>query len=327
VESRSVSIEVAMRGVLFALPEDVERFEVVLRRGLGAEALLPRGRWLPARRDNRTVVRAALRRRGWVVRERPERAFDRILVDAAVPPTAVLPWLAPGGRVVLWFEGGRSPWVLGPIAGPVAQPEIAALAVGHGVDRSGLHPEHTTVVGDPRLDPAADPGAAARARSSLGLDPRRPVIVVAPERALPGDRWAAALASLRSDAQVVLAPKGAVWLRDPWPRAWTGPGLFVARPGEEPAFADLLAAADLVVCDGEAIARSALICGRGVVAWADGRHGRPDGEFDVVDDVHRLREAVLDRSLAPAPHASGSASATAALAAVFTAAPLDVAAL
>lgn len=316
-----------MRGVLFALPEHVERFEAVLRRGLGAEALLPSGRWLPARRDSRPVVRAALRRRGWVACERPEPRFDRILVDAAVPPAAVVPWLAPGGRVVLWYGGGRSPWVLGPAAAGAAQPPIAALVTVAGVERAGLHPEHTTVIADPRLDPADEPGAAARARSALGLDVRRAVLVVAPERALPSDRWAEALVSLRADAQLVFAPTGPVWLRDRWPRAWTGPGPFVAAPGDAPALPDLLAAADVVLCDGESMARAALACGRRLAAWADGRHGRPHGPFEVVDDAAHLRAVVLDllRDEAPAPSAMGAG--VGALASVFTAAPLDLAAL
>jgi hypothetical protein len=316
-----------MRGVLFALPEHVERFEAVLRRGLGAEALLSPGRWLPARRDSRPVVRAALRRRGWVPCERPEPRFDRILVDAAVSPAAVSPWLAPHGRVVLWYEGGRSPWVLGPAAADAAQPSIAALVMAEGVDRTGLHPEHTTVIADPRLDPAAEPGAAARARSGLGLDARRPVVVVAPERALPADRWAGALVSLRSDAQVVFAPAGPAWLRDRWPRSWTGPGVFVARPGDAASLPDLLAAADVVLCDGESTARAALACGRRVVGWADGRHGRPRGPFEVVDDTAHLRAAVLDRlrDTTPVPFTAGGG--VGALASVLTATPLDLATL
>ena len=284
-----------MHAVLFTLPEDVERLEAVLRRCSGGAALLGDGRWMPARRDSREVVRDALARRGWTVRERPERVFDRILTSTATPPSSVAAWLAPGGRVVLWHDGSApTRWRLGVDAGRAAQPDVAAIALP--APMQGLHPEHTVVTGDPRMDCSFEPGAAARARGALGLDDERPVVLVEADTTVLRPAWADAIARLRTDVQVVVTVTGPRWLRgEDWPRALAGPGVSVVRAASGVERGHLVAAADLVIASSDLAIGEGVRRGRRTLAV----HERPrvGSDFDVarVDDPERLRAAVLDR--------------------------------
>lgn len=324
-----------MRAVLFALPEDVERFEPVLRRCRGAEALLAPGRFLPATVDSRALVREALRARGWLPRERATREFDRILTTSCVAPSAAAAWLAPGGRVVVWHEPGvGSRWHLGlgESARAALQPPIAAVVAPTREFLDGIHPEHATVVGDPLLDASFEPGAAGRARASFGLTGERPVVVVALERRLDPP-WTAALAALRADVDVVLLPSDALWLGTAatgrWPRALTGPGIHLVHPRGTCRRADALAAADLVVGQRGAILHAAHRRGRRTLVIEPFVHSGSGPALDrpSVDTPSRLRDAVGDVLRDVGPDASETAGGARRLAEVLDAVALDPAML
>lgn len=321
-----------MRAVLFSMPEDVERFEPVLRRCHGAEALLSPGRFLPATRDSRALVRAALRERGWLPRERATRAFDRILTTTRVAPSAVAAWLAPGGRAVLWHDPAiASRWEVGvgTSSRSALQPEIAAVAAPTAACLTGVHPEHATAVGDPLLDVSFETGAAARGRAALGLSGDRPVLVVALD-AIPEPRWAAAIAALRAEADVVLLVADALWLAGDggrWPRTLTGPGLYLVGPAGLCRRAEALALADCVVARPGALLDAARRRGRRTLVLADRRHDGPLPDAPVADRPDGLHAAVLEGLRDTPPVAAAGPGAARRLAAVLDAAVLDLAAL
>jgi len=324
-----------MRAVLFALPEDVERFEPVLRRCRGAEALLAPGRFLPAVRDSRDLVREALRQRGWMPRERAAREFDRILTTTRVAPSAVAAWLAPGGRTVVWNEAGvRSRWHLGLQTPPraAAQPEIAAIAAPTDDVLEGVHPEHATAVGDPLLDASFEAGAASRARHALGLRGERPVVLVLLD-AIPDPLWAASLAALRSEADLVVLMSDALCLAGDggsWPRVLTGPGIHLVEALGTCRRADAIAVADLVVGQPGTLLDAAWRRGRRTLTLQErgGAHA-PKPRFDgpTVDAPEHVRTAVLDLLVQEIRSVEATSGAAARLAAVLDSRALDLAAL
>lgn len=324
-----------MRAVLFALPEDVERFEPVLRRCRGAEALLAPGRFLPATRDSRALVRAALRERGWLPRERATREFDRILTTTRVAPAAVAAWLVPGGRTVVWHEPGLpSRWRLGIPEHPqtALQPEIAAIAAPTADGLDGVHPEHAIAVGDPLLDASFEPGAAARARAALGLRGDRPTVVVLLGET-PDPSWARAIAALRVEVDVILMTSDALWLAGDggsWPRALTGPGIHLVAPTGSCRRADALAVADLVVGRASAMLHTAWRRGRRVLVVNE-RHQRTETALEIdAPDVGRpsgLHESVAELLRQPTQEVAATRDAAARLAGVLDAEALDLAAL
>lgn len=268
--------------LLVHLPEHVERFEPVARLLSGAELLLGTGRWAPSARDSRALTRQTLRRRGWKAMEHPQPGFDLILTNACSAPAAVTRWLAPGGRVVVWHESwcrsrflhalpttssdesDPTTWILDPV--------VARLCADWPDAIEGLTCDRSRVTGDPRWDALAEPGAASRARHALGLQGDRPVTLVLADSFLMRPPWAAAIAALRGESDVVLRITTPGWLEqtEAWPRAWTGPGLRLSEPDDPLGMAALLALADRVVAPIGVLAHAAVMAGKRTVLVAEG---------------------------------------------------------
>lgn len=267
---------------LVHLPDHAERLEPVARLLPGADLLLGPGRWAPARRDSRALTRRWLRRRGWKALEQPQPRFDLILASACSAPSAVARWLAPGGRVVLWHESwcrsrflhalqtgvgsdaSQATWVLDPV--------VARLCAGWPDEIEALDLDRARVTGDPRWDALADPAAASRARHALGIERDRPVTLLLAESFLLQPRWAAALAALRSESDVVLRLTTPGWLelRGEWPRAWSGPGLRLSEPDDGVGLAELIALADTVIAPPSVEAHVAVMAGKRTLLVGDG---------------------------------------------------------
>lgn len=310
---------------LVHLPDHAERFEPVARLLPGADFLLGGGRWAPARRDSRALTRRWLRRRGWKALEQPRPCFDLILASACSAPAAVARWLAPGGRVVLWHESwcrsrflhaletglgsdaSEATWVLDPV--------VTRLCAGWTDEIEGLGLDRAGVTGDPRWDALADPAASSRARHSLGIERDRPVTLLLAESFLLQPRWAAALAGMRIESDVVirLTTPGWLELHGEWPRAWRGPGLRLSEPDDGVVLAELIALADTVIAPPSIEAHAAVMAGKRTLLVGEGgsalrndaacrrtTDGRLGDRPSCVDPAD-LRARLVELSRMPAP--------------------------
>lgn len=199
-------------GFVLTLPSDLERFEPLARRLPGSGFVLAPGRWPSAWLDSRRWLERSLRARRRHC-EPARRQFSLLVAPAGLPARSIAPWAAPGARLLRLRA---------------ADPRF----------------------GDPRLDAAFEVGAAVRARRTLGLSGERPIRLIVsgdPERQLA--RFAAVLASMRSEAELVVMPSESAWLRSGHrlPRALQGPGIAILR--EEIPWAELLAACECVMGD------------------------------------------------------------------------------
>lgn len=213
-------------------------------------------RWVGARRDDRRLTRSLLYHRGWKVLDQPTGDFDVVLVATDASLEAARRWLHSSGRVVLWHDpalDSRSVLALPASRERLLDPLVAHVCVATQEDACDLPSGRWTATGDPALDLRAEgPGAAARARAALGLDPSLPTyaIAVGEETATTQD-WRDAIAALRVCAQIVLLPSVGLSLSSAWPREWTGPGFSVAAPGASLRWSLALAAAQPLLVGGD----------------------------------------------------------------------------
>lgn len=233
-------------GFALTLPEQLDRLEPVARRIPGARWIVPAGRWPSPWLDSRQWLIEALERRGLPEPAAPLGELDLVLLSGGVPSEAVGPWLAPTGAPLRLSDERDTALEAGGLA----------VAAAWGSDSMEL--------GDPRLDEARGAAARARARSLLGLstDAPRPVLLVRSERGgVALARLAPAVARMRAEWDIVVAPSAECWLRSPRPvpAALHGPGVLVLRDSLR--WSELLSLADAVLAEPGRLALDAAALG------------------------------------------------------------------
>jgi hypothetical protein len=245
-------------GFAISLPEQMERLAPVARRLAGARWIIPAGRWPSLWLDSRQWTTDALRRSAFSTPAAPHAELDLVVLPGGIPPRAVEPWLHPEGGILPFHDERRS--LLGRAS--------LRLSLAPGWTPSLDEGCEVLFVGDPRLDVAARAATRASARAALGLrdDEGRRCIVLRSEGGSPAlGRLAHALAQLRSEADLIVAPSAECWLRTrrPQPATLCGPGIFVVRDRLE--WAELLAVADVVIAEPGKFALDALALGKAVL--------------------------------------------------------------
>ncbi len=194
--------------------------------------------------DSRKWTARVVRERGWQPQIRPAANLGAIVTCGEVPAARLRAWLRPDGDIVLWRDEQTPEHLLAALL------PLAALVLAPG--EAWALGTRLAVTGDPRLDAALEPGAAARARGYLGLGApgERALVLVLPSAdGVAFEKMGRAIVTLRADADVVVAPPSLRWLsgRRPVPDALYGPGVSVVVG--RPTRAELLAAADLVIAE------------------------------------------------------------------------------